>query len=294
MDIQALRQRDFPGSEIVIEKELKKGINYRQYDAWYRSEGLKIYGLLTVPDAVPPAGGHPAIVFLHGYIEPGHYRTSELYLAHVDVLASNGYVVFKIDLRGHDRSEGSADGGYATPGYTLDVLNAAASLQRFAPVNPQKIGLWGHSMGGFLTLRVMVISPLVKVGVIWAGLVCSYPDMIYRWGNNAYPLSTPMALSGWEADWAARYGNPVENPQFWASISATGFLKDLSGPLQLHHGTSDPVVPVAFSEELAAAIQSVGDKAELFIYPGEDHNLVKSFNSAMIRSLQFFNQALKR
>jgi dipeptidyl aminopeptidase/acylaminoacyl peptidase len=294
MDIQALRQRDFPGSEIVIEKELKKGGNYRQYDAWYRSDGLKIYGLLTVPDAPPPAGGHPAIVFLHGYIEPSHYRTTELYLAHVDVLASNGYVVFKIDLRGHDRSEGNADGGYATPGYTLDVLNAVASLQRFSQVNPQKIGLWGHSMGGFLTLRAMVISTQIKVGVIWAGLVCSYPDMIYRWGNAGYPLSTPMALSDWEADWAMRYGTPVENPEFWASISATSFLKDLSGPLQLHHGTADPVVPVAFSEELATAIQRAGGKTELFTYPGEDHNLVKSFNSAMIRSLQFFNQALKR
>jgi dipeptidyl aminopeptidase/acylaminoacyl peptidase len=139
----------------------------------------------------------------------------------------------------------------------------------------------------------MVISTQIKVGVIWAGLVCSYPDMIYRWNNAGYPLSTPMALTDWPADWAARYGTPVENPQFWASISATSFLKDLSGPLQLHHGTADAVVPVAFSEELAAAVQRAGGKAELFIYPKEDHNLVKSFNSAMIRSLQFFNQALK-
>jgi uncharacterized protein len=293
MDIQAMRQRSYPGSDIVIEKELEKGINYRQYDAWYRSEGLKIYGLLTVPDAQPPAGGFPALVFLHGYIEPTLYRTTEFYTAHVDFLARNGYVVFKIDLRGHDRSEGTADRGYAAPGYTEDVLNAVSSLQRFSQVNPQKIGLWGHSMGGFLALRAMVISTQIKAGVIWAGLVCSYPEMIYRWGNDGYPLSTPTTLTGWQADWVARYGTPLENPQFWASISATSFLKDLSGPVQLQHGTADPVVPVAFSEELAAAIQRAGGTAELYTYPGEDHNLVKSFTVAMTRSLQFLNQALK-
>jgi uncharacterized protein len=293
MDIQAMRQRSYPGNEIVIEKELAKGINYRQYDAWYRSDGLKIYGLLTVPDAQPPAGGFPALVFLHGYIEPTFYRTTEFYAAHVDFLARNGYVVFKIDLRGHDRSEGRADGGYASPGYTVDVLNAVSSLQRLAQVDPQKIGLWGHSMGGFLALRAMVISKQIKVGVIWAGLVCSHPDMIYRWGNDGYPLSTPASLTGWQADWVARYGTPLENPQFWASISATSFLKDLSGPVQLQHGTADAVVPVAFSEELAAAVQRAGGKAELYTYPGEDHNLVKSFTIAMTRSLQFLNQVLK-
>ncbi len=293
MDILAMRQRSYPGSEIVIEKELEKGINYRQYDAWYRSDGLKIYGLLTVPDAQPPAGGFPALVFLHGYIEPSHYRTTGFYTAHVDVLARYGYVVFKIDLRGHDRSEGFAEGAYATPGYTVDVLNAVSSLQRFPRVNPQKIGLWGHSMGGFLALRAMVISKQIKAGAIWAGLVCSYPDLIYRWRNDGYPLSTPATLTGWQADWVARYGTPLENPQFWAAISATSFLKDLSGPLQLHHGTADSNVPVAFSEELAAAVQRDGGKAELFTYPGEDHNLVKSFTTAMTRSLQFLNQALK-
>ena len=288
-----MRQREYPGSEIVVEKELEKGINYRRYDAWYRSEGLKIYGLLTVPEAAPPEGGHPALVFLHGYIEPERYRTTEFYKEHVDWLARYGYVVFKIDLRGHDRSEGRADGGYASPDYTLDVLNAVAALQRYNEVNSQKIGLWGHSMGGFLTLRAMVISKQIKVGVIWAGLVCSYPDMIYRWENDGYPLSTPASLTGWQAQWVARYGSPAQNPQFWASISANSFLKDLSGPLQLQHGTADPIVPVAFSEELAAAIQQAGGKAELITYQGEDHNLVKVFNSAMTRTLQFFNQALK-
>ena len=91
----------------------------------------------------------------------------------------------------------------------------------------------------------------------------------------------------------AQYGTPEQNPGFWNSISPNSYLADLSGPLQLHHGTGDTTVPLVFSEELAAAVQKAGGKAELFTYPGEDHNLVKSFSSAMTRSLQFLNQALK-
>jgi uncharacterized protein len=172
-------------------------------------KGLKIYGLLTVPYADPPEGGHPAIVFNHGYIPPTVYVTTERYIAYVDWLARAGYVVFRIDYRGHDRSEGEASGAYGNPGYTVDVLNAVAALQQYPGVNPQKIGMWGHSMGGYLTLRSMVISPDIKAGVIWAGVVASYPDMLTRWRRTATagptstvetgPILTKPACAGWSA-----------------------------------------------------------------------------------------------
>ena len=52
-----MRAQDYPGSDIVIESELERGANYRRYYAWYESEGLKIYGLLTIPDGEMPEGG---------------------------------------------------------------------------------------------------------------------------------------------------------------------------------------------------------------------------------------------
>jgi dipeptidyl aminopeptidase/acylaminoacyl peptidase len=173
MEIASLRSLDYPGSPITIEREFLRGVNYRRYYAYYLSEGLKIYALLTIPNGDPPEGGWPAIVFNHGYIPPDVYQTTERYVNYVDRLARAGYVVFRIDYRGHDNSEGEATGAYGSPGYTIDVLNAAASLKQYPGVNPDKIGMWGHSMGGYLTLRAMVISPDIKVGVIWAGVVVS-------------------------------------------------------------------------------------------------------------------------
>jgi hypothetical protein len=102
MSIQALRDGNFPGSDIVIESELDRGANYRRFYAYYLSEGLKIYALLTVPDGDPPEGGFPAIVFNHGYIPPDIYKTTERYIAYVDQIARAGYIVFRIDYRGHD------------------------------------------------------------------------------------------------------------------------------------------------------------------------------------------------
>ncbi len=287
-----MRQGRYPGSDIVIEKELERGSNYRRYYAWYLSEGLKIYGLLTIPLAPMPEGGFPGLVFIHGYIAPTEYRTTERYLAYTDWLSRSGYVVYKIDLRGHDRSEGIAEGAYSTPGYTVDVLNAVSSLQRNPQVNPNKIGMWGHSMGGFLTLRAMVISKQIKVGVIWGGLVCNYPDMFFRW-HPTPPSSTPTPLRGWRGDWIAEFGTPEDNPAFWSSISANSYLADLSGPLQLHHGEADTTVPLVFSQELAADIKKAGGTVELNTYKGDNHNISNSFAIAMTRTVQFFDKVLK-
>ena len=294
MSIAAMRARTYPGSDIVIDSELDPGSNYHRYYAYYLSDGLKIYGLLTVPNGSMPAGGWPAIVFNHGYIPPAQYRTIERYVAYVDSLASHGYVVYKIDYRGHDRSEGVAAGGYGNPGYEDDVLNALASLERFPQVNPQKIGMWGHSMGGFLTLRAMVISKDIKVGVIWSGVVGSYADMLCCWHVHGGPTPTPPPEShgGWHG-WIQQYGTPGENPQFWDSISATSFLGDLSGPLQLHHDLNDSEVPYAFSKTLADEAQAAGKTVELYSYPGDDHNLAGPFSLAMSRTIQFFDHSLK-
>ncbi len=292
MDIRAMRQREYPGSPITLEQELDRGINYRRFYASYLSEGLRIYALLTVPDGEMPEGGWPAIVFNHGYIPPDVYVTTERYIAYVDRLASAGYIVFRIDYRGHDRSEGEARGAYGDPGYTVDVLNAVAALKQFQQANPNKIGMWGHSMGGFLTLRAMVISPDIKAGVIWGGVVGSYPDMLNGWRRRIPTPIIPGSARRWRA-WVNEYGAPEDNPQFWASISANSYLADLSGPVQLHHGQADEEVPVAFSETLAQQIQAAGGTVELFTYEGDDHNITRYFSAAMNETIAFYDRYLK-
>ncbi|MBX3005112.1 MAG: alpha/beta fold hydrolase [Anaerolineales bacterium] len=178
LSIEYLRQRSYPATQLTIEEVLENGSNYARYIASYLSDGLKQYGLLTVPFGEVPATGWPVIIFNHGYIAPQEYRTTERYIAYVDRLASAGYIVFRPDYRGHDRSEGIARGAYGRPDYVIDVLNATAALKAYADADPNRIGMWGHSMGGYITLRAMVVDPDIKAGVIWAGVISAYADMI--------------------------------------------------------------------------------------------------------------------
>jgi uncharacterized protein len=295
MEIEAMRQTPYPGSQIVIEETLERGANYNRYYTHYLSEGLKIYGLLTIPDGEPPESGWPSIVFNHGYIPPAQYRTTERYIAYVDWLARSGYIVFRIDYRGHDRSEGAPSSAYGSPGYTVDVLNAVAAVKQFPLADPERIGMWGHSMGGYLTLRSMVISPDIKAGVIWAGVVASYPDLLSRWRRSSGPTLTPGASGSrsWRYAWIDQFGAPEENPAFWEAVSANSHLHNLNGPIQLHHGTADESVPYEFSEILSEQMLQAGKTVELYLYEGDNHNLSNYFSTAMTRTIAFFDAILK-
>jgi dipeptidyl aminopeptidase/acylaminoacyl peptidase len=297
MSIPALRQMTYPGSEIIFEDTLEPGANYNRYYVSYMSEGLKQYGLLTIPYGETPPTGWPAIDYNHGYSPPSQYRTTERYIAYVDSLARHGYIVFRIDYRGHDQSEGFPTGAYGSPGYTIDVLNAVAALKQLPPADNDRIGMWGHSMGGFLTLRAMVISEEIKAGSIWAGVVGSYPDLFSRWrrGNSDGPTPTPLPTPRfrWRSLWGESFGTPDDNPQFWDTISSNTYVEDVSGPIQLHHGTADESVPLIFSEILYEQLQGAGKTAELYTYPGDNHNISNSFGQAMTRTILFFDQYLK-
>jgi len=139
----------------------------------------------------------------------------------------------------------------------------------------------------------MVTTTDIKAGVIWAGVVGSYEDLMRRWRPT--PIATLSATGGrrFTQQLLQTYGSPEENPSFWESISPIAFVQEISGPLQLHHAVEDSVVPVYFSQRLYDAMQAAGKPVEFYTYPGNDHNLANSFSLAMQRSIEFFDRYLK-
>ena len=322
--IEVMRRRDYPGSELIVEETLEPGENYDRTIASYLSDGNKIYALLTVPWGAPPPTGWPVIIFNHGWIEPEEYRTELRYVEYVNYFARAGYIVFRSDYRGHGNSEGEAGNPYGLPHYTIDVLNGLASVITHPAADPNRVGMWGHSMGGYITLRAMVISDRIRAGVIWGGVVGPYPDLFLRAANPSVTLTpptegtpptataaatleaTPTTSSltpspsplaprrrRWWGDLADTYGTPDENPAFWAGISATSYLADISGPIQLHHAITDETVPFAASQFLHDQMQAAGQLSELYLYDNDSHDIDNNFYAAMGRSLAFFDRFVK-
>ncbi len=246
-----------------------------------------------MPNGPKPATGWPVIIFNHGYIPPTVYRTTERYVAYVDAFARNGYIVFKPDYRGFGSSQGQAVSAYYAPDDTVDVLNAVTTMQRYANADPNRIGMWGHSMGGNITLRALVIDPRIKVAVIWAGVNATYKDLTENWHPTGGDRPPPSFGGGGRQTFMATFGTPEQNPQFWDSISPMAYLADITAPIQLHHGTADTEVPLQFSQTLANDLHAAGKPVELYTYAGSDHNIAQGFTLAMARSVAFFDHYLK-
>jgi len=295
--IQYLRNLKITGSQITFEEELAPASNYHRHLVSYISEGNKIYGLLTIPFTEPPETGLKAIVFNHGYILPSAYRTTARYNAYVDYLARSDFAVFKIDYRGHGESEGEPSGSYFSPGYTIDSIAALKSLQTMDIIDPQGIGMWGHSMAGNLVLRAMLIEPEIKAGVIWAGAVYSYDDFTeYGIDDNTY--KPPETQEGSDRGRRSQeifdtYGRPDTRLEYWKAVSLTENIAFLISPLQLHHAEDDAVVNIGYSEDLAAVLLENGKEYEFYKYEGGGHNLISPyFDQAMQLTVEFFRNNL--
>lgn len=306
ISIKYLKSINIDESELKVEQELPDAFNYKKYIVSYKSEGYKVYGLLTIPKTEKPDGGYSAIIFNHGYIPPKQYSTILNYSSYVDYLAKNGFVVLKIDMRGHGKSEGNSSGSYFSSSYTKDAITAFKSLQKFEIVNPEKIGFWGHSMSGNLVLRAMLIENKIKAGVIWAGAVYSYEDLgKYKISDSSYRPTETQPNEGLIFD-RNRDANPLIiklrqnykeidfSTQYWSEISLTKNINLLNKPIQIHHSIDDKVVSVNYSRDLVEALKFNQKNYEYYEYNSGGHNISGvSFNQAMDRTVKFFRENLK-
>jgi dipeptidyl aminopeptidase/acylaminoacyl peptidase len=287
MFIKELRARSYPGGELTIEERLPDGSNYERYIASYRSEGLKINGLLTIPDSPKPENGYPSVVFIHGYIPPDQYSTTESYPTYQGYPARSGFITFKPDLRGHDRSEGEPVSAHFSEKYVVDTMNAISALEEYEKTDPDRIGYWGHSNGGEIGLRIITISPNIKAAVFWAGVVGSYEDML-----ETYNADIPF-LKDADHELIRENGLPSENPEFWNKLDPYSYLSSISAPVQLHHGTEDESVPIELSLSLKEALEEIDKPVEYFEYPGDDHNIGNNTGTAWQRSIEFLRDNLE-
>ncbi len=294
MTIPYLRDREYV-SMLGTLKEYQTYETYTSYITSYESDSLRVNGLLTIPKGEKPQKGWPAIVFVHGYIPPSLYKTTEKYVEYVDYLSRNGFVVFKIDLRGHGNSEGEPGGGYYSSDYIIDTLNAYAALQSTDYVNKDAIGVWGHSMAGNVVSRVWAAKPTIPAVVIWSGAGYTYKDLQdYRLNDNSYrPPNENTGPRRRREELFKAHGQFDPNSEFWKQVPSTNYLNDLKGAIEIHHAVDDTVVSVEYSRNLMKLLDTTDVPHQLYEYSSGGHNISgASFTKAMERTVEFYKKIL--
>ncbi len=211
---------------------------------------------LTRPLGTAPAGGHPAIVYVYG--GPGVQRVrNEWPPALLQLLAQHGFVVLELDNRGSSYR----DPGFEAPiHYRLgavevrDQSRGARFLAEQDDVDPDRIGVFGHSYGGYMTLMCLLQAPdLFKAGVAVAPV-------------------TDWTL--YDTHYTERYlGTPAGNPQGYRDSAVLGLASGLSRPLLLVHGMADDNVLFTHTTKLMKTLQDATRPFELMTYPGSKHAL---------------------
>ncbi len=295
MTVPFLRNRTYRSSLQELTDPVDEG-SYTSYLTSYESDGFRVNALLTKPTGEMPSAGFPAIVFVHGYIPPSTYTTrGQAYSAYVDYFARRGFVVLKIDLRGHGESEGEPGGGYFGSDYVVDALNAYSAIQSADFVNKGKVGMWGHSMAGNILMRSFAAKPDIPAMVIWAGAVYSYTDQVkYGIQDNSFrPPAARTRLSNRRRELFEKEGSPSAQSAFWRQVAPVYYLNDLKGAIQIHHAEDDTVVNIGYSRDLVAQLDRTTVPHEYYEYPSGEHNISgDSFTQAMERSVTFFKKYL--
>lgn len=264
--------------------EIDGGPGFVAYLYAYKSAGLKVHALVAVPVEPSPENGYPVLIANHGHHpEPPKYGISEdgkdwrpgdYYRRIPELFAAQGFMVVMPDFRGHNNSEGYefTEGMLESSYYTEDVLNLLAGIGSLDRIDEDNIFMWGHSMGGEVTLRTLVATDRVKGASIWSSMGGDIWDQSYYYSRYENSLSRDSSdvpkpvIEDLRKD-IARFDGDFDT----ADVEPLNQLDYLRTPIIIHHSIGDRGAAYKWSERLAKELYMRGLPYEFYSYPGSDH-----------------------
>ena len=227
----------------------------REFGVIENSDGVELQYELTLPTDFDAAKQYPAVVYLYG--GPGGASVKKYWSVGLNqVLAQNGFVVFTVDNRGTgDRGTAFDDVIYKNMGdfEVRDQVTGAKWLADKPYVDASRVGVYGWSYGGYMTLLCMFKAPEVfKAGIAGA------PVVNWRLYDTHY---------------TERYMADPADGDFYERSSPITYVDGLEGNLLLIHGMADDNVFFDNSVQLMAALQQAEKQFELMTYPGKRHGI---------------------
>jgi dipeptidyl aminopeptidase/acylaminoacyl peptidase len=271
---------EFPDAQLVAPKQV----------VFKSEDGLDIHGQLFVPKN--QTGRGPALIFTHGgpirQMLLGWHYMQYYYNAYAmnQYLASKGYTVLSVNYRlgimyGRAFREPPNCAWRGASEYK-DVIAGAKFLQTLENVDPQRIGLWGGSYGGFLTAMGLARnSDIFKAGVDFHG-VHDWAVFLAIWAAEVDARNADVAPDVKEARDLAFKSSPVASAAAWRS------------PVLFVHGDDDRNVPFQQTTDLVEKLRAQKVDLEELVFPDEIHDLLRreSWIRAYKATAQFFDRKL--
>jgi dipeptidyl aminopeptidase/acylaminoacyl peptidase len=226
--------------------------------AWESFDGTRIPGWFALPRGPQPAGGYPAIMWVHGG-PVGQARPN--FRPDIQMLLAQGFAVLLPNVRGssgYGRSYTESDDVERRLDSVTDLAHGRHWLAEHPAIDGERIGIMGQSYGGF-----MVMSAITEHPELWRAAV------------NYYGIADFVTLLAGTGAWrrnhrASEYGDPEHDAQLFARISPIHRVDRIRAPVLIAHGTRDPRVPIGESEQFVRALQERQKKVayETFEYAG--------------------------
>jgi dienelactone hydrolase len=311
--IEGLRHHNFQGGKIHILSTLDdENQFYTSYLIDYPSDGLTITGVMQIPVGEGP---FPVIVMNHGFFSRSVFHSGDGTDRASPYLAEHGYITLASDYRSWGESEIGASFFYS--GLVIDVINLINAIPSLRQADPSRIGIWGHSMGGGVTMKVLAVlgsqdinaKTKIKAGVLYSPVSADDGDIINRWGMGCFgdisegeqivgcnssdviPIDLPRNLQD-------AYRFAAYDVETLKETSPFYHLELINVPVQIHYGTEDGKflsgTPPEWSVKLTQGLRDAGKDVELLQYEGEGHSFIgQPWFDFMGRTLRFFDKYVK-
>ncbi|MCP4690732.1 MAG: S9 family peptidase [Desulfobacterales bacterium] len=224
-------------------------------------DGLTIQGYLTIPKGAAPKN-LPLVVNPHG----GPWNRNRWgFNPEVQFLANRGLAVLQINFRG-STGYGKAfwEAGFKQWGKKMqdDITDGVQWLIERGVADPDRIGIYGISFGGYAALAGLAFTPdLYACGVDYVGV-----SNIFTFLNTIPPYWEPS-----RPKWMQMIGDPVKDKDLLTEASPFFHADRIKAPLFVAHGANDPRVKRAESDQIVKALKERGVEVEYMVKPDEGH-----------------------
>jgi dipeptidyl aminopeptidase/acylaminoacyl peptidase len=239
--------------------------------AWGRAElieytnkkGTRLQGILHYPAVYDAAKKYPMVVYMYERLSDGLHRyvpPDERSPYNVTAFTQRGYFVLQPDIVFQPRQPGLS---------VADCVSAAvAKVTSMGVVDPTKIGITGHSWGGFDTVFLATNTKLFAAGVAGAPIT----NLVSNYGNHHW--SSGIAETDHIETGQQRMEVPIyEDPEAYLRNSAVSYVHTMTTPLLVMFGEADGTVHFHQGVELYNIARRAGKQVVMLVYPGEDHGL---------------------